>query len=172
MAGILFPLSLKGRIGRLTFMKLAGVAIAPWVAIALLSDLSVIAGGSGLMRVLPDNWLIGLFVVTAWILIAAIVRRFQDRGRSKIWLIIPLAYGTWFAWDFVFASGSLGGNTPVLLRKLTPSEIQAAFETAKWTAIAVLTGLAFLSAPAIWMVIDLVFRSGEPGPNTYGPEPG
>lgn len=166
----LFPFLLSGRISRATFFKLALLAVAPWLAIAIFNDLTVLARGETNIAALPRNWVIGLFAATAWIMIAAIVRRFHDRGRSLFWLIIPLAYATWFAWDFILASEAARGSTPVLLRKLSPDEIRSAIDTFKWTAIAWLTGFAFLAAPALWMLIDLFVRRGERGSNKYGPE--
>ena len=80
-------------------------------------------------------------------------------------------YGAWFAWDFILASEANRGTTPLLLRQLQPAEIQAALENAKWTAIGWLTGLAFLSAPALWMLLDLGLRRGDRGSNKYGPDP-
>ena len=170
MTNPLFPFMLSGRIGRATFFKLVLLAVAPWAAIALFNDLVVLVRGETNIAALPRGWVIGLFAVTAWIMIAAIIRRFHDRGNSLFWLIVPLAYAMWFAWDFIIASEASRGTTPVLLRKLNPAEIQAAIETVKWTAIAWVTGLAFLAAPALWMMIDLFLRRGERGPNKYGPE--
>lgn len=170
MSNIFYPFSLSGRIGRMSFWKLALVAALPWVAIAVVNDLSIVSG-AGRLDAIPRDWVLGLFVVTAWIAAAATIRRFHDRGRSMFWLIVPLVYAAWFAWDYILASEAARGTTPLLLRKLQPSEIQAALDTAKWTAIAWLTGLAFLSAPALWMVLDLGVFRGERGTNKYGPDP-
>jgi uncharacterized membrane protein YhaH (DUF805 family) len=168
MGNVLFPFSISGRIGRMSFWKLIIAAAVPWIAIVLANDLALLTGGSR-VSALPRDWVLGLFAVTGWIAAAATIRRFHDRGRSLFWLIIPLIYAGWFAWDYILASEAARGTTPMLLRKLTPTEIQAAFESAKWTAIAWLTGFAFLSAPALWALIDLGLRRGDREANKYGP---
>jgi len=170
MASIFYPFSLSGRIGRVSFWKLMLVAVLPWLVIAVINDLAILSG-QGALDAIPRNWVLGLFGVTGLIAASAMIRRFHDRGRSMFWLILPLAYGAWFAWDYILASEAARGTTPLVLRKLQPSEIQAALDSAKWTAIAALTGLAFLSAPALWMLIDLGLRRGERGTNKYGPDP-
>ncbi len=170
MRNILFPFSISGRVGRGSFWKLIFAASLPWIAITLANDLAVLTGG-GRLSAIPRDWVFGLFAVTGWIAAAAMIRRFHDRGRSLFWLILPLIYAGWFAWDYILASEAARGTTPMILRKLSPGEIQAALESAKWTAIAWLTGLAFLSAPALWMLVDLGLRRGERGSNKYGPDP-
>lgn len=170
MGNVLYPFSIAGRIGRLSFWKLAIAAVLPWVAIAIVNDLAIVSG-VGRLDAIPRDWVLGLFAITGWIAAAATIRRFHDRGRSMFWLILPLIYGAWFAWDYILASEAARGTTPLILRQLQPSEIQAALENAKWTAIAWLTGLAFLSAPALWMLIDLGLRRGDRGDNKYGPDP-
>lgn len=170
MGSIFHPFAISGRIGRMSFWKLALTAAVPWIVIALVNDLAIVSG-AGRLDAIPRDWVLGLFAITGWIAAAATIRRFHDRGRSMFWLILPLLYAGWFAWDYILASEAARGTTPLILRQLQPSEIQAALENAKWTAIAWLTGLAFLSAPALWMLIDLGLRRGEKGPNKYGPDP-
>ncbi|MGI9406849.1 MAG: DUF805 domain-containing protein [Hyphomicrobiaceae bacterium] len=170
MRNILFPFSISGRIGRAAFWKLIAVAAAPWIAIAIVNDLAIL-GGAGKLPALPRDWVLGLFAITGWIAAAAIIRRFHDRGRSLFWLILPLLYAGWFAWDYILASEAARGTTPLIFRRLSPTEIQAALDSAKWTAIAWLTGLACLSAPVLWMLLDLGIRRGEKGSNKYGPDP-
>ncbi|MEL6287562.1 MAG: DUF805 domain-containing protein [Pseudomonadota bacterium] len=171
MSVLWYPFTLRGRIGRATFWKLLAAAGLPWLLIVLANDLAVLSG-AGRLPAVPRDWLIGLFVVTAWIAVSAITRRYHDRGRSIVWLLLPLAYASWFAWDFILASEAQRGTTPMILREIGEGELRAAFESAKWTAIAWATGLAFLTAPALLMLVDLGLMPGKRGENRFGPPVG
>ncbi|MEL7544555.1 MAG: DUF805 domain-containing protein [Pseudomonadota bacterium] len=170
MSRFVNPFSFSGRISRRSFWKLMLVVIVPWLGIALANDISLLIG-NGPLDALPRNWVWGIFLFTAWIACAAVVRRYHDRGRSAFWLIVPLAYAGWFAWDFILASEAARGTTPLILRELSETELRAAFESAKWTAIAWITGLAFLAAPALLMVIDLGLMPGKRDANRFGAPP-
>ncbi|MGO4705433.1 DUF805 domain-containing protein [Microvirga sp. 2MCAF38] len=83
----------------------------------------------------------------AVILLSSLVlqaRRLHDRNRSGWWIVVSLAIG--------FSTYWVDG-----LRQIYP--------------ISVLCSLLVGALIQIWLIIEILFRRGTPGPNRYGPDP-
>ena len=136
--------SFAGRAGRLAYwrVQLVGLAIIVFfwcVGLVLASTLQVGAlGAISLSGVLPAMAMV----------VAVMVRRLHDRGKSAWWLLvfyaIPYACDVAVLWSAAPQAGSA-------LMRLVLS----------------LVGLAL----TLWGFIELGFIRGENGPNRYGPDP-
>lgn len=91
-------------------------------------------------------------LVNLWIIYALGTKRLHDRDRSGWWLAAPLLG---LIVGIVFASMALslpeGGREP-------------------WNTLGVFT-FFFIVGTLLWLLLEIGFLPGTPGPNRYGPDP-
>lgn len=135
--------SFKGRLNRAKYWLINILSnLVGSFALALTTGLMEKSGGASN----PAFWIgfvasLSLAFVFIWIVLAMIVKRLHDRGKSGWWLLAffgpPLAVGT------------LASADPSL----------------NWFAFPVVIGFV------VWAIVELGCLKGTAGPNAYGPDP-
>ncbi len=138
-----FIFSFRGRITRADFWLLTFVAIAMWIAIAILTFFAIPA----------VTWVGGLILfmsgLAVWL--SAVTRRLHDRNKSAWYLL--LFFGLPSALQTAFAPHPKGHTVFVLIYGGTDSFVD-------------LVCLAI----GVWMLTELGTLRGTTGPNRYGPD--
>ena len=153
IAGIFF--SLKGRIGRMTF----------WIAQITATIVSLIAGKIApaptaeqiqLHEVTAAQMLPNLVLMLAlcWVGFAINAKRAHDLGHSAWWGVMPLT-------GMIVLSVALYGSAVAGLDRSTLGVM----------ALAILLAICALGLWALWIIIQMMFFSGEPGQNDFGDPP-
>ncbi|MDP1966683.1 MAG: DUF805 domain-containing protein [Reyranella sp.] len=117
MQSLLF--SFEGRINRARFWL---VHVVMWVVVAVVSglvvgDAALSADPEAALRALgtvPHLILAVLYVLLVWIGLAAGVKRWHDRNKSGLWILIalvPVIGGLWYLIECGFLRGTVGPNT-------------------------------------------------------------
>ncbi|MDP2372740.1 DUF805 domain-containing protein [Reyranella sp.] len=117
MQSLLF--SFQGRINRAKFWL---VHVVMWVVVAVVSG--VVVGDAALsadpevalrsLGTVPSLVLAVLYVLLVWIGLAAGVKRWHDRNKSGLWILIalvPVIGGLWYLIECGFLRGTVGPNT-------------------------------------------------------------
>ncbi|HYF07699.1 MAG TPA: DUF805 domain-containing protein [Acetobacteraceae bacterium] len=93
-----------------------------------------------------------------WIATAGAIRRLHDRGRSGwlvllAWVVLLLPWTGWMLfWEAARLHGQqAGAGMPIM--------------------VVIVVLLLVFALACLWMVVELGFLRGTPGPNAYGPDP-
>ena len=138
-----FLFSFDGRVSRLQYWLVQiGVIVAFKVALFLVGGLDAGLGSLGQLRIpVMSVVAIGLFVVLlcavfsflmVWVCFASVVKRWHDREKSWVWVLLPLVLVVGWLWQLVecgFLPGTKGANDygPQPGAARAPDELYALF---------------------------------------------
>lgn len=161
LVGILTLLfSFNGRINRAQYW-LGGVGAG--FGIVFLATILAVIGGAPSNALSKDQQLahfVGVFAMTlipailiaSWIGYALAWKRFHDRGKSGVWVFLPML-PSFMMMSSMFGAMASGADIVTLANAGQP-----------WAAI--------LWIIQLWFLVELGFMPGTEGPNKYGDPPG
>jgi uncharacterized membrane protein YhaH (DUF805 family) len=157
--GLLF--SFNGRINRAQYwLGGIGAGVSLIVAAVLLfvmalpGDASLLSKEQQVGRFLGAfGMVIPLVLVASWIGYALAWKRFHDRGKSGVWVFLPMPFSFMMMTSVFGSVVASGGDISALASAGQP-----------WATILWLIQL--------WFLVELGFMPGKQGPNKYGNPPG